>query len=427
MKAIVFDLDGTLTDSASGIIRAVRYAIDKMQVEMPSDELISKFLGPPLALSFREYMGFNHEEAVKATEYYREVYNTEYWKDNKVYPGIRQLLISLKRNGHRLYVVTGKPMAIANKVITHFKLDHFFDRVIGPDENQYYDGKCASLNAALNGNKNAIMVGDRASDILGAREYGIPVVYTLYGYGSIEEYNKFDADFIVDNVEELYDVLKCPKAKYKGYFISIEGNDGSGKSTQRDLLRDKLVNFGFDVYATREPGGTPLSEKIRGLLLDRENNSMTSLTEAYLFASARAQHVEEVIMPAINRGELVLSDRFVDSSVAYQGAGHELGMDIVAKLNAPAVNGAMPDTTVYLDLPFENAMRRRQENSKADRIELYDYSFHERAQEAFHKLVKDNPERFISVDAAGDAETISKDIFACVIERLIDKEKVLCG
>ncbi|MDO5022887.1 MAG: dTMP kinase [Eubacteriales bacterium] len=425
-KAVVFDLDGTITESGKGILHGVRYALEKLEIAEPDTETLKKFLGPPLAVSFRKFLNLTHEQALLGTNYYREKYNTEYFKESAVYQGIRSLLINLKREGAYIAIATGKPMGIAREVIKHFRLEHFFDEIIGPDENNYYDEKKEAIKAALNGEKDAVMIGDRYTDILGAQQYGIPVIAVKYGYGTEEEFRQYGADFIAEDVDSLYSLLGLEKKSLPGYFVSIEGNDGCGKSTQHKLLSQKLEEFGFDVLATREPGGTPLSEKIRGLILDTQNSSMFPITESYLFAAARAQHVREKIEPALKQGQLVVSDRFVDSSIAYQGGGQELGKDLVQKINAPAVDGNMPDTTIYLDLSYDEALNRRTSAGQADRIEQYNSLFHKRTQEAFIELLKENPDRIFRVDASKDKNTISEAVFDAVMDRLILKEKELC-
>ena len=134
----------------------------------------------------------------------------------------------------------------------------------------------------------------------------------------------------------------------RGYFITFEGPDGAGKTTQIDLLRKYLLDKGLDVVVTREPGGTPISEAIRGIILDTDHSEMDPITEMYLYAASRAQHVGQLIAPALRQGKIVLCDRFVDSSIAYQGAGRGLGMKMVEEINRAALQGIMPDITLFL-------------------------------------------------------------------------------
>ena len=173
---------------------------------------------------------------------------------------------------------------------------------------------------------------------------------------------------------------------------------------------------------TREPGGTPIGEKIRGILLDPENAAMADETEALLYAASRAQHVREKIRPAVAEGKLVLCDRFLDSSVAYQGGGRQLGIDEVLAINAPAVDGTLPDMTVYLDIDHRTAMARRCAASEPDRLELEAESFHARVEDGYHRLIARDPERFAVVDAGKSREEIAAEIAEKVLARLTEME-----
>ena len=195
-----------------------------------------------------------------------------------------------------------------------------------------------------------------------------------------------------------------------------------GKTTQMAAMEDALDRWGFEVIRSREPGGCPISEKIRALLLDPENKAMDETTEAILYAAARAQHVRQVIRPALKAGKTVLCDRFVDSSVAYQGGGRQLGVDTVLNINRPAVDGTMPMLTVYLDIDREAALRRRAASSQLDRIEQADDAFRTRTEAAYHELIRREPERFIVVDAAKPAKEVSRDMTEKVIQRLMEAE-----
>ena len=174
----------------------------------------------------------------------------------------------------------------------------------------------------------------------------------------------------------------------KGLFIAFEGPDGCGKSTQIRFLAEHLEQAGLNVVQTREPGGSPIAEKIREVVLSRENEGMAAMTEALLYAAARAEHVHKVIAPAIEAGKVVLCDRFVDSSIAYQGYGRMLGAKTVWRINEAAVDGYMPDVTVFLNVPPERAFERMNENKEYDRLEIEDISFHRRAYEGYQELSK---------------------------------------
>ena len=195
-------------------------------------------------------------------------------------------------------------------------------------------------------------------------------------------------------------------------FISFEGADGSGKSTQAELLRAALAAEGRDVVLTREPGGTELGERIRGLLLDGPD--MTPWAEAALFAASRAQHAEQVIRPALARGAAVVCDRYVDSSLAYQGIARRLGVDEVLELNLRATRGLLPDATVLLLVDGETAAARA---GGADRLEREGDEFRRRVDDAYRELAERFPERILVVDASGGPDEIARE----VRERLRDR------
>ncbi len=203
----------------------------------------------------------------------------------------------------------------------------------------------------------------------------------------------------------------------KGYFITFEGGDGAGKSTQINKLMEHLENCGFDVILTREPGGTDIGEKIRNIILDPENKEMDAVTEAMLYAASRAQHVAQVIKPAIEEGKIVICDRFIDSSIAYQGFGRGLG-DSVSIINSYAVGEYMPDKTVLLKLKPQLGNKRISTREK-DRIELEAESFHQAVFEGYETLEKMYPERIIGVDATGTIDEIH-DIIRNHIDDLLD-------
>lgn len=194
----------------------------------------------------------------------------------------------------------------------------------------------------------------------------------------------------------------------KGYFISIEGTDGSGKTTQIGKIVAYLENKGFSVVLTREPGGTPISEKIRNLLLDEKNNALCDRAEMLLYGAARAQHLQEKILPALAEGKIVLCDRFADSTIAYQGFGRELGMERVEAVNREATGGVMPDMTIYLDLaPEKGIARKKQEDDHTlDRLEQEKMEFHQRVYEGYQALWKKYPNRIRRIDADQGTEEV---------------------
>lgn len=195
----------------------------------------------------------------------------------------------------------------------------------------------------------------------------------------------------------------------KGIFISIEGPDGSGKSTQIENIRQFFKEKNMDIVFTREPGGTAIGERIRAIILDNNCREMDYMTEAMLYAAARAQHVAEVIKPALEAGKIVICDRFVDSSIAYQGYGRRLG-EAVAVINSYAVAGCIPDVTFLLKLdPAVGKNRIRAEQQ--DRLESEKEAFHDEVFRGYLQLEKDNPGRIFGIDASGSIEDIKLDIY----------------
>lgn len=195
-----------------------------------------------------------------------------------------------------------------------------------------------------------------------------------------------------------------------GLFITFEGVDGCGKSTQIGFLAEHLEKLGHDVLLTREPGGSDISEQIRSLLLDARNSSMTPETEALLYAAARAQHVEEVIRPALQAGKTVISDRFLDSSLAYQGGGRGLGHALILMLNAPAVGILRPDLTFFLDFPPQKAFERMRRTGQYDRLERQEAAFFERLYQDFQQIQAADPERVRRIDVSGSKQETQQKI-----------------
>jgi len=198
-------------------------------------------------------------------------------------------------------------------------------------------------------------------------------------------------------------------------FITFEGVEGCGKTTQIDLARTYLEGRGRTVLVTREPGGAPIAEAIRALLLDPANAAMTATTEMLLYAAARAQHVDEKLRPALEAGTVVLCDRFADSTTAYQGAGRALPMDAVQTIHDVATRGVWPDLTVVIDLPAEAGLDRARQAGEADRIERETVAFHERVRAEFLRLAEREPRRVKVVDGTQGVDDVAADI-----RRLLD-------
>lgn len=206
-------------------------------------------------------------------------------------------------------------------------------------------------------------------------------------------------------------------------FITFEGGEGAGKSTQIKLLAAWLEDMGIACHLTREPGGSPGAEEIRSLLVTGEPDRWHSKTEALLMTAARAEHVERTIKPALKSGKWVLSDRFADSSIAYQGAGRGLGIDVVRNLQNWALEGFGPDLVILLDMPVEDGLLRARgrEATKVtaeDRFEKLDDGFHESLRQAFLGLASSTPERYAVIDARGSVDDIHQGIAATVKKRL---------
>lgn len=413
-QAVIFDLDGTLTDSAPGILDCVSYALGQLGYPLPEEKQLRRFLGPPLMESFTKICGLSKEQAIEAQGVYRKRYHHEGYLNNSVYPGIRQLLQTLKNAGVYLAVATHKPLKPSLKILEAFHLLHYFDTIAGPDEDESPTKGELILRANPKG-LSAIMIGDRYLDAEGASQAGIQSVAVLYGYGKREEF--IQADYFAETVEDLYDIIEIEQPAPQGYFISLEGNDGSGKSTQAHMLAEKLRQCGYDVLLTREPGGTKIGEKIRDLLLDTANRDMHPITEALLYAAARAQHVQQIIIPALCAGKLVISDRFVDSSIAYQGAGRQLGLQEVAAINAPAIDGILPETTVFLSVDPAEGMRRRTRSSIKDRLEEEADAFHQRVGKAFQEMTTQDS-RFVTVSSQSNKHDTAQIVFQVVMKRL---------
>jgi dTMP kinase len=196
-------------------------------------------------------------------------------------------------------------------------------------------------------------------------------------------------------------------------FVTFEGIDGSGKTTQAELLAGRLRAGGMDVVLTREPGGTELGEFVRTLVL--HGGHVAPWAEAALYAAARAQHVDEVIRPALDRGATVVCDRYIDSSVAYQGVGRDLGLERVLELNLTVVDGLVPDRTVLLRLEPSAAAARM--GTELDRIEREGASFLERVHDAYGELAERFPERYVVVDASRPPDELAEEIHGAIRDR----------
>lgn len=205
----------------------------------------------------------------------------------------------------------------------------------------------------------------------------------------------------------------------RGRFITLEGGEGAGKSTQQRRLAAWLRDGGRDVVETREPGGSPGAEQIRQLLVTGDAGRWDAMTEALLHFAARRDHLVKTVEPALARGTWVVCDRFADSTMAYQGYGHELGREPVSALYDLVVGETGPDLTLVLDLPVAEGLARAKARAGAeDRYENMDLAFHERLRQGFHDIVAREPGRCVLIDASGDEESVAARIRAAVAERL---------
>lgn len=203
-------------------------------------------------------------------------------------------------------------------------------------------------------------------------------------------------------------------------FITLEGPDGSGKTSQMEPLANYLKDQGFDVVTTREPGGTPISTQVREILLNRmENTAMHPRTEILLFCAARAQHVEEFIRPQLAEGKIVICDRYADSTLAYQGYGHGLDIQVLEQLLDFTTGGLYPDLTVFLDVKAEVGLSRRQKGGDEwNRLDAYAVNFHCRVQAGYHKLVEKNPQRWRVVNGENAPDQVQLDMQRVIMEFL---------
>lgn len=203
----------------------------------------------------------------------------------------------------------------------------------------------------------------------------------------------------------------------EGIFITMEGPDGSGKTTQIDLLKKYLEHKGYDIVIAREPGGTTIGEAIREIILNPDYKEMGHMTELLLYASARAQLVNQVIKPALAEGKAVICDRFVESSAVYQGIGRGLGVDTVYEVNNFALGDVKPKLTIFMDLDAEDGIKRKRKQAELDRMEQEDLSFHKRVVEGYRQLAKLYPERIVPINATLPIDEIHSMIVQEVEQR----------
>ena len=204
----------------------------------------------------------------------------------------------------------------------------------------------------------------------------------------------------------------------KGHFISFEGPDGSGKTTVSTAVCERLKEAGIDVIYTREPGGIDIAEQIRKVILDPANTAMDERTEALLYAASRRQHLVEKVLPALEKGKVVICDRFVDSSLAYQGCGRHLGIEEVMSINQFAINGLLPEKTIYLDLSAEEGLKRIESRTFKDRLDQESLQFHYDVCNGYKQVVEMYKDRMVIVDASQSKEAVIDDAYTKIMEIL---------
>ena len=203
-------------------------------------------------------------------------------------------------------------------------------------------------------------------------------------------------------------------------FITIEGPEGSGKTTAVDTAVKELEKMGYQIVRTREPGGTPIAEQIRNVILDKNNVAMDQRTEALLYAASRRQHLVEKVWPALKEGKIVICDRYLDSSLAYQGGARGLGIDNILSVNNFATEGTFPDLTLLFDLQPELGLARIAANSnrEVNRLDLEKLDFHRKVRETFLELARRYPERFVVIDASQSKEEVAKKTLEVMLSRI---------
>lgn len=202
----------------------------------------------------------------------------------------------------------------------------------------------------------------------------------------------------------------------RGILISFEGIEGTGKTIQSKLLYEYLLKKGYNVILTEEPGGTRIGLKIRELLLSVENKEMTSFAELLLYNASRAQHIKEVVLPAINRGAVVITDRFIDSTIAYQGYGRGIDLNLIYSIDKIVTAGLRPDITILLDLDVEAGLKRNKGINKVDRLELEDVEFHKLVRSGYLEIAAKEPERIKLIDASGGIKEIHSKTVSIVMD-----------
>lgn len=203
-------------------------------------------------------------------------------------------------------------------------------------------------------------------------------------------------------------------------FITLEGPEGSGKTSAVKVVVDKLTKMGYNIVQTREPGGTPIAEQIRNVILDVNNTKLDPRAEALLYAASRRQHLVEKVWPALKEGKIVICDRFLDSSLAYQGGARNLGIDNILNINMFATESTFPDLTLLFDIDPKIGLERiaKNANREVNRLDLEKLDFHKKVRQTFLELAKRFPERFVIIDASKSMEEVAENTYKAIMEKL---------
>lgn len=206
-------------------------------------------------------------------------------------------------------------------------------------------------------------------------------------------------------------------------FITFEGPEGAGKTTIINMVTEEFLKLGLNFISTREPGGIRIAENIRNIILNPENTEMDKRTEALLYAAARRQHLAEKVLPALEEGKLVLCDRFIDSSLAYQGVGRGIGIDEIYKINEFAINGLMPHLTIYFDLDPKIGLQRvhQADEREINRLDLEELDFHLKVQSGYSEIISREPKRFKVIDASKSIEEVYEATLQAILEKISQK------
>ena len=415
----LFDFDGTVAETGEGIRASVAYALEKLGRPVPEKAVLDRFIGPPLHGAFMEYCGLDADEAWKAITAYRERYVEIGLYESHIYPGMAALLRALHEGGAYVAIASAKPRFMLERLAAYYGLDRWIDAVVGTGaERQSADKRDLILSALPEGADptRACMAGDRCFDIEAAKALGLCAVGADYGYSLPGELAGAGACAVLDSVAGLCEFLLGEKPR--GLFISLEGSDGCGKSTQIALLKQWLESRGYETVLTREPGGCPISERIREVILSLDSKGMSDECEALLYAASRVEHVREVIVPALNLGKIVICDRFLDSSIAYQACGRELGEEFIRQINRLADRSCPPALTLLLELGRAESKRRMAQGAPLDRLEIEKEDFFARVQAGYDAIAKAEPRRLIRIDASRSIEEVFQDVKGAVTRLL---------